>query len=65
MGGVWSALWTLAERYDYARHMAKQGKTVEDIAEKCRLTKETAICIVNKERCGEVFTLGQKDHGPT
>lgn len=50
--------WTLAERYDLAHMMAKDGKSIEDICEACRLTRETAICIINKHRPGTIPTLG-------
>ena len=51
--------WTLAERFDYARYMAKSGKSKDEIMERCGLLELTAICIVNKERPGEIPTLAK------
>lgn len=53
------APWTLAERFDYARHLAKIGVSVDEIAKTCRLTRYTAECIVNSERPGTIDTLGR------
>ena len=51
--------WTLSERYDYARFLAKEGKSVEEIQERCKLTLFTVECIVNRERPGEIQTVGR------
>ncbi len=53
--------WTLAERYDLAHMMANDGKSIEEICEACRLTRETAICIINKNRPGTIATLGSNN----
>ena len=53
--------WTLSERYDYARYMARQGKSLDEIIEKTNLLECTVECIVNRERPGEIPTLGRKE----
>lgn len=58
--------WGACHRYDYARYLAREGKSVEEIQERCRLTLFTVECIVNRERPGEIDTLNrnQKEDEP-
>ena len=54
-------VWTLAERYDLAHHLAKSGSSLEEICKMARVTEHTAICIINKHRPGEIPTLGRTE----
>lgn len=40
--------WTLAERFEEAHRMAKEGSSVREIIDLTGLTVKTAICIFNK-----------------
>jgi hypothetical protein len=56
--------WTLSERFDEAERMARAGHSIDEIAERCRLVRISAACIVGRVRGDNDFSAlrkGSKD----
>ena len=42
--------WTLVERFDRAKQMAREGRSIEEIEAECSLEPDTVKCIRQRER---------------